>query len=158
MSLIKKAKKDLTEDDKKHLPIEGRIGAVVFARQDTTIYLAFVHDAFGYWTLTKGRLQEKEEPKDAAVRKVKEEIGIDVVVRVILGENEYIASDPDVGMVRRRVTYVLAEAANKVPLILKKTGGLDEAKWFALTDVADLDMYDDIRPLITKAIEMLARS
>ncbi|MDP3989186.1 MAG: transcription antitermination factor NusB [bacterium] len=153
----KKAKKDLTEEEKKQLPLEARAGAVVFARDADMVHLALVHDVFGYWTLSKGKLQDGENPPETAVREVREEIGIAVTIRATLGENEYIAADPQTGMVRRRVTYVLAEAHGKPDLVLKETGGLDDARWFSLEEVVDLDMYDDIRPLITKAIELLAQ-
>ncbi|MDP2669253.1 MAG: transcription antitermination factor NusB [bacterium] len=153
----RKAKKDLTEEEKKELPLEERAGGVVFARDGEDVYLAFVHDVFGHWTLAKGKLEKGETADDAAARKIKEEIGLDVVVRTKLGENEYIAADPDAGMVRRKVTYVLAEAPSKKELKLEETGGLDDARWFSLTEVLDLEMYDDIRPLIATAIEEISK-
>lgn len=38
-----------------------------------------------------------------------------------------------------------------MPLTLEKKGGLDDAKWFLLSEVSSLRMYDDIKPLIEKA-------
>jgi len=72
-----------------------------------------------------------------------------------LGENEYIASDPEVGKKRKHVTYFLAEAPF-VELELEKKGGLDDTQWFKLTDVLDLNFYEDILPTITKALNHLA--
>ena len=154
----KKSKKDLTEEEKKELPLEGRAGGVVYTKTPEGIFFALVHDVFGYWTLSKGKLENDEKPEQTAVREIKEEIDLDVTVVDLLGENEYVASDPKTGLVRRRVTYVLAESPIKKEIKLKETGGLDDAKWFPLAEVADLEMYDDIRPIITKAITKLAQS
>jgi hypothetical protein len=44
-----------------------------------------------------------------------------------------------------------------VDLKLAKTGGLDDAKWFKMSDILDLNFYNDILPLITKAINTLLK-
>ncbi len=138
------------------LPIEKLGGAVVYARADGKIYLALVHDVFGFWTLTKGRIEENENEEEGATREVKEEIGIDVKIGQNVGKNEYIASDPTKGKIRKQVSYFVAEA-EKEELTLKSTGGLDDARWFEADDIVDLKMYDDIVPLITKSIGIIAK-
>ena len=35
------------------------------------------------------------------------------------------------------------------------SGGLDDARWFKLGDILDLNFYNDILPLITKAVNIL---
>lgn len=137
------------------LPKERLVGAVVFARRGSDIYLALVHDVFGRWTLSKGHNKEDEKDEDAIVRKVKEEIGIDVVCQDRLGANEYVASYPEKGKVRKQVSYYLAEA-EYVELRLGESGGLDDAKWFRVNQILDLNFYDDILPIVTNAIKLLA--
>jgi len=41
------------------------------------------------------------------------------------------------------------------PLVLKKSGGLDDAKWFRLPDILDLNFYDDMLPIVTAAVQKL---
>lgn len=142
--------------DYNSLPVEELVGAVVYAREGSEIYLALVHDIFGHWTLSKGRLQEGESLEDGAKRKVQEEMGLSVEVQDTLGENEYIANDPEHGKKRRHATYVLAEGAFE-DLQLKKEGGLDDAQWFPLQRVGDLNFYDDILPVVTNAINLLVQ-
>ena len=57
------------------------------------IEFALVHDVFGYWTLSKGRI-ENENVSDGAKREIAKEIGLDVEVGKELGKNEYVASRP----------------------------------------------------------------
>jgi hypothetical protein len=40
-------------------------------------------------------------------------------------------------------------------LELKKSGGLDDAKWFRLPDILDLNFYDDMLPIVTQAVQRL---
>ncbi|MEX1087520.1 MAG: transcription antitermination factor NusB, partial [Candidatus Paceibacterota bacterium] len=63
-------------DPNAKLPEKTLCGAVVYARDNDKLYLALVHDIFGHWTLSKGRIQEGEEKEDGVKREVKEEIGL----------------------------------------------------------------------------------
>ncbi|MBI3631899.1 MAG: transcription antitermination factor NusB [Candidatus Vogelbacteria bacterium] len=140
--------------DLSKLPIEKLGGAVVYAKEGNTIYLAFVHDVFGFWTLAKGKIDASTPEEEGVAGKILEEIGIKVKVGENIGRNEYVASDPEKGKIRKQVSYFIAEA-QKEDLKLKETGGLDDAKWFEIDDIVDLKMYNDIVPIITKSIEII---
>ncbi len=151
--------KDETSKKKKSVPYEEMpqerlVGAVVYCRKSGELQLALVHDIFGHWTLSKGKLTPEETPEDGVVRKIKEEIGLDVKPVERLGENEYIASDPEVGKKRKHVIYFLAESEH-TPIELAKKGGLDDAKWFPVSQATELNFYDDMLPIVTKAIQKL---
>lgn len=144
---------------KKQIPyeqmhLEQLVGAIVYAVEGTDIYLALVHDIFGHWTLSKGKLLPDEKPEDGVLRKVKEEIGLPGTVEDRLGENEYIANDPEHGKKRRHAQYFLVRSPFD-DLTLKREGGLDDAQWFPLARVGDLNFYDDILPIVTNAITLL---
>ena len=79
-----------------------------------------------------------------------------MTIKEKLGENEYTAKDPERGPIRKRVSYFLGEASFQ-ELKLSSTGGLDDAKWFKLEEIPDLKIYDDILPLITKAIKIITK-
>jgi len=152
----KKKRTNVPDVPYEEMPIERLAGAIVFARDGKKIYVALVHDIFGHWTLSKGHLEEGEITKKGVVRVIKDEIGIDVSVVKQLGENEYVASHPEKGKIRKQVSYFLAEGTY-VDLDLKETGGLDSAQWFPLGDIGTLNFYDDIVPLMTKAIEIITK-
>lgn len=141
-------------EDTKNLPVEKLVGAVVYARDGDDYYLALVHDIFGHWTLSKGKLEENEGLEEAAKRGVKEETGLEIEVEDELGKNEYVASDPKKGRTRKQVTYFLAKAPFK-EIELGTSGGLDDAKWFRMADIVDLNLYDDVLPIFTKAVNLL---
>jgi N utilization substance protein B len=136
------------------MPIIRLAGAVVYTKRNNEIFFAFVHDVFGKWTLSKGKLEDGEDPKAGAKREIKEELGVDIDIEDQLQNNEYVANHPDDGKIRKQVTYFLAIAEMK-DLKLGDSGGLDDAKWFKLQDIQSLNFYDDILPIITKAITIL---
>lgn len=147
----KRRKKDVPFDE---MPIERLSGAVVYAEHEGDMYLALVHDIFGHWTLSKSKVREEESVEEGAVRALQEEIGLTVVIEAELGNNEYVASQPEKGKVRKQVHYFLAQAPYE-DIQLLKTGGLDDARWFKVADILSLNFYEDILPIVTKAVTML---
>jgi N utilization substance protein B len=139
---------------REELPLEKMGGAIVYCKHDGQYYLALVHDVFGRWTLSKGHIEADASPEAGVKRVIKEELGLDATVEGQVGENEYVASHPEKGKVRKHVWFFLATSAFE-PIVLKKSGGLDDAKWFRLQDIIDLNFYDDMLPIVTAAVQKL---
>ena len=144
------------------MPLERLGGAIVYSRHKGDIYLALVHDIFGHWTISKGKIGDSpeianESTEEGTVREIKEELGLNIQLKEKIGENEYIASDPEVGKKRKHVTYFLGETPF-TEITLEQKGGLDDAKWFRLQDVLELNFYDDVLPLVTKEIQQLTQN
>ncbi|MFA7315300.1 MAG: transcription antitermination factor NusB [Candidatus Paceibacterota bacterium] len=146
------------ETDPAKFPIEKKAGAVIFARHNDTISFLFVHDVFGYWTLSKGGVEEGEDVKAGAIREIKEELGITITIKDQLGQNEYIATHPEKGKIRKQVTFFLAEAPYGEVTLYNQSGGLDGVQWFSIDEVPSLKMYDNMVPLLTKAIEIITKA
>jgi len=147
-------KKNSNSASTKDLPQEFLGGAVVYATENDEVYVALVHDVFGHWTLSKGKMDQGEDEKEGTTRKIKEELGLDIKIEEELGSNQYIAYDPEKGKIQKNVKYFLAQSSFK-DLTLEQSGGLDDAKWFRLKDILDLNFYDDIMEIITKAVKIL---
>ncbi len=150
---ISKKKKKIEDIPYEQMPIQNLGGAVVYSRHEGEIYLAFVHDIFGHWTLSKGKIPEGDV-KIGTIAKIKEEMGLDVEIVDDLGDNGYIASDPEKGKLRKHVHYFLAESKYENIKLAQKPG-LDDAKWFKLSDILELNFYNDILPIVTQAITIL---
>src|SRR3989344_3421123 len=61
----KKRPKDVPYEE---MPIEKLGGALVYCRKDDGLYLALVHDIFGYWTLSKGHIEDGETVEEGTAR------------------------------------------------------------------------------------------
>lgn len=134
---------------------ETLAGAVVYNKSGGRLKFALVHDIFGYWTLSKGKLEGDENPEEDAKREINEELGVTIKIEDKLGINEYIAFDPARGKILKSVTYFLGKTEDE-ELKLGDSGGLDDARWFLPENLPDLKIYDDILPFLTKAIQILA--
>jgi len=147
-----KKERDMTPD---HLaPIERLGGAVVYAHALEGVMLAFVHDIFKHWTLSKGKIEPGEDVLAGTRREVHEEMGLDIEIKGKLGENAYITFNKEKKKIKKHVMYFLAES-KYVPLKLEPKGGLDDTRWFPLSEVDKLALYDDLIPLITKGIKII---
>lgn len=153
---VSKRKKLAEPLDLSQLPVELKGGAIVFSKDESgVIRFAMVHDVFGYWTLSKGGINQDLGEIEGTKAKIKEEIGIDIEILEKLGENEYVAFHPENGPVRKHVLYFLARTDYQ-PLTLKENpGGLDDVKWFEMQEINDLTMYDDVTQLMAMAIEKI---
>lgn len=152
-AVVKKKRPDPV--DINQLPIETKAGAVVYGYNNDTLHFAMVHDVFGYWTLAKGSVEEGEDSSETAAREIKEKMGLDADVKEKIGENEYIAHHPEKGKIRKQVQYFLAEAPFDDVTLTSDSGGLDDAKWFAVDEIAELTMYDDVTELLAQSIAKL---
>lgn len=154
--------KEETSKDKKNKDGNGPVltenlgGAVVYAKDGDEIYLALVHDVFGRWTLSKGKIEAGKDLEEGVIEGIKDELGLKVKIKEKLGENEYIAYHPEKGKTRKHVVYYLAESKFQ-DIVREEKGGLDDAKWFKMADILDLNFYNDILPLVTKAINILLK-
>lgn len=150
-------KEETTKDKKKvggPIPTEYLGGAVVYAKVGEDIYVALVHDVFGRWTLSKGHIAGGDDQPAEVAQAIQEELSLAVTVKDKLGTNEYATYHPEKGKIKKNVTYYLAEAPFE-DIKLVNSGGLDDARWFKLGDILDLNFYNDILPLITKAVNIL---
>ena len=149
----KKLFKNVAYED---MPIEKLGGAVVYAKDSAgQIQFAFVHDIFGHWTLPKGHITLEEGDEVGTERVVQKEIGLSIKAGEKLGNNEYIASDPEKGKIRKQVIYYLGQTEFATLTLDKTSGGLNDLRWFPLSEIAELNLYNDILPLVTKAITLL---
>ncbi len=136
------------------LPIEQLVGALVYAKHEGQYYLALLHDVFGHWTLSKGHILESESATDAVMRVVREETGLSGAVENLVGKNEYVASHPEKGKMLKQVSFFLV-CASFADITLKRSGGLDDARWFKMQDILDLNFYDDMLPIVTSGVQVL---
>lgn len=144
--------------DEKNLPTKTLGGAMVYAVEDGRVFVVMAHNIFGYWALIKGKTEEGESSKDAAVRKVREKAGIDISIEDKIDTHEYTTFHTEEGRVKRATTFYLARSFFS-DLELDKGGEgsrvVDGVRWFPIEEIDKLDIYDDLKPVIEKGKEMI---
>ncbi|MCA9352726.1 transcription antitermination factor NusB [Patescibacteria group bacterium] len=150
-------KPKIPEVDYEDMPVDQKGSAVIYSVDEQGIVrIGMVHDVFGYWTLSKGTIEEGEDVRQGTVRVIKEKTNWFITLKEELGNNEYIAYHPERGPVRKNVVYFLAESAYTQPQLEEDPGGIDDIRWFELDEITDLNMYEDVSQMLIKSIGLIA--
>lgn len=122
-------------------------GAVIFykSRQNTKILL--VKNSNGrYWSFPKGHIEDGENEHQTAIREIKEETGLDVVIEKGFREiSEYCPF----GKIRKRVVFFLAQAFTDNVKIQEEE--IDSYIWVDLQQARKMCSYDNDLRIIEKA-------
>ncbi len=126
-------------------------GGLVYHVDDSgEIRFALIKDIFGKWTLSKGKLQQKETAQRGVTRVIQEELGLATTIDEEIGFNSYISYPPE-GPLRKEVVYFLVRARENT-ITLEKKDGLVDAQWFTKDEVSKLKLYKDIQEMIFDAM------
>lgn len=151
-----KENKSMKDIPLENMEIEQKGAAVIYSIDtNNSIRIGMVHDIFGYWTLSKGGIKEGETAKKGTIRAIKEETNWSISIEEKLGENEYIAYPPERGPVRKQVQYFLGKSEYTKPTLEVGSGGLNDVRWFELSEISDLNVYDDVSKMLLRAVKII---
>ena len=112
------------------------------------------------WEVAKGKLERGETPEQAAVREVREEMGVDIdfAIRAPVGQIRYGFMAP--GRLPRLKTvhlYLLDPLSDMGDAFDPATGeGIGEVRWFSVDDAVRAVTHTSLRPLIRRVRRMLS--
>ena len=115
------------------------------------------------WILPGGTVDENESPLTAAVREVKEEMGIRKI-RVVtkLGridwwfrERRQGAHSPRGSLIHKFAYYFLMEVPDRTQLRPQKSELIRAVTWVPLEQALKFSSYKDVRPVLKRAIDIL---
>ena len=135
----------------------------VFVVHKNTVLLR-MHDKYGIWLSVGGHIELDEDPNQAALREVKEEVGLDVELydtREFKEDTEQFTElVAPVSLNRHRISekrehlgliyFAKAESNNVVPEKEK-----DEWRWCTKEDLERMDLQKNVRFYAHKALLML---
>jgi len=130
---------------------EVSAGGIVFFKNNILMLRKFNGD----WVLPKGRVEENETLKDAAVREVSEESKAKVNVIKYLGKINYEFDRTcyeDTLKIYKEVYWYLMMARN-MNCAAQKNEGFKDAEYLPFERALIIARYDDERKIIEKAIE-----
>lgn len=142
----------------RHVPTVSEVsaGGVVMRRRDGRVHVALLkteHSRGEVWVLPKGHveLHRNETLEQAAVREVKEELGIaDVRLKRHLGTTRYHFFTGE-KRIAKTVHYYLMEGKSDA-LHAEAAEGLLEARWVPIRDALRLITYPTDRQIILRAL------
>ena len=107
-----------------------------------------------YWGFPKGHLNAGESSKEAAIREVKEEVGLRVEIIDKIGQSSYIFQ-VNGEKIFKIVTMFLMQA--KKGQILIQDLEIQEAKWLGSEQVLELLSFSNDKKLFQKALEIYGK-
>lgn len=84
------------------------------------------------WELPGGKIENKETSEQAAIREIKEELGITIEIRKKLGEKDFTEGD-----FTMNYTWFLTETIQGIPKVLE-TETFDDFKYFSWNEIEDM--------------------
>ncbi len=156
---IEKIEKEEIDKHKDTVRTELLSGGVVYRQYEGAFQIALLKDAFDRWTLPKGHTETDETAEQTALREIEEELGLkNLKIIKKLGEREYIAHEPEKGVVKRKVMDFLFEALPENELKVENSSGIKEVQWFNLDEISGLKQYQQVKPIIKDVIIFLKQA
>lgn len=129
-------------------------GAVVYKFINDDIYVLLVKHNAGHWSFPKGGVMSGEEEVETAIREIKEETNLDVVIdsnfRFIntYSYKNYLGKD-----VGKDVIYFVGYPV--CDDIVVQTEELSDVKWYKLDNAYNVITYDGDKEVLRKAIDYI---
>lgn len=111
------------------------------------------------WEVAKGKLEIGEAPEQAAIREVREEMGIDVDLRITraLGALRYGFLAPGSLPRLKTVHMYLMSPLGPIPGFRPASGeGIGAVKWFGVEEARAAISHSSLVPVMRRAVELLA--
>lgn len=132
---------------------EESFGIIPLKRFRNQWKLLLVQPHKGWWGIPKGHPDRDENAKEAAVRELFEETGLEIVRYLIdapLKENYHFYSGKV--LIHKTVTYFIAEVQGEVVLQEEELKGF---KWVPLSKASEFATYDETKIVLNKTKELL---
>lgn len=125
---------------------EKSCGAIVFRKYHGNIELLLIkHSNGGHWSFPKGHVELGETEVQTAIREVKEETGVDVLLDVSFRTSVCYCPKKDI---KKNVVYFLGRA--KTYITTPHPQEIAQIKWVEISRVHQLLSYENDRQLVNK--------
>lgn len=130
---------------------EFSAGGIVFNNQSQVLLTQ--HSSNHYWGFPKGHVDPGQNIKEAALREVKEEGGVEAEVIEKVGDSKYVYTHPETGeKIFKVVTIFLMKYFSGDPQ--DHDWEVEEAKWFTPEEALKTLSFSNDKTLLKKALEL----
>ena len=125
-------------------------GAIVYTKKDNKVNYLISKDFHNNWGFPKGHLENDETEIEAAIREIKEEVGVDVSLNASFKETlEYIMPNG----INKKSIYFLACFENQIPK--RQLEEVQEIKILPYDKARQLLTFDNMKEVLDKANKIL---
>jgi 8-oxo-dGTP pyrophosphatase MutT (NUDIX family) len=132
---------------------EFSAGGIVVRRRGKGFEVLLIKDSYGRWTWPKGHINQDESSQDAALREIKEEVGLANMHTIAkVGRSNYFFHFKG-ELIFKTVFFFLLEA-NRQEQIKIQTEEIRGARWFKPEVALKTVEYKGAKELLEKAIKI----
>ena len=137
--------------------VEQSAGGVVVRFFEGRPHVLLIRDPYGRWGLPKGHLEEGEGSKEAALREVEEETGLDdLELGADLGEIDWRFRARRMLIHKFCRFYLMRSMLSKARPELSE--GITECRWLPADEALTTISYENTRAVVSRGIECLSGS
>ncbi len=126
---------------------EKSCGAIVYRKHHGNLEILLIkHINSGHWSFPKGHVEEGESEMETAVREIKEETGIDVIIDPTFRETVSYYPKKDI---QKIVVYFIAKAKNYE--LNPQEAEIADIKWVDVGCANSILTYDNDKTIVNKA-------
>jgi 8-oxo-dGTP pyrophosphatase MutT (NUDIX family) len=126
---------------------EKSCGAIVYRKYHGNLEVLLIkHINSGHWSFPKGHVEKGETEIETAMREIKEETSIDVLIDPTFREIVSYSPRRDI---HKEVVYFIARARNTD--FIPQKGEVAQAKWVDINIVGNILTYDNDKNIINRA-------
>ena len=110
--------------------------------------------------IPKGKIKRHERLREAAIREVREETGLQSPIRAggPLGLVDYLFVADDGCLYFKTVHYFLLESEDGGALKPRTEEGISDARWFPASNAWEIVSFPNLRPILRRAAESAGES
>lgn len=134
--------------------IERSAGGVVVRKEDEGVRVLLIRDPYRKWGLPKGHLEQGEGTREAALREVHEETGLDdLELGADLGEIDWTFRKGGTPIHKYCRFYLMESAEGEARPEVSE--GISECRWLPVEEALRLISYDNARAILVRAAERM---
>lgn len=132
---------------------EFSAGGIIIRKKGRDFEVLLIKDSYGRWTWPKGKIDQSERSQDAAVREIKEEVGLNNI-RLLekIGRSNYFFRLRG-ELIFKTVFFFLVEATTNEKIKVQRSE-IQDARWFKLKQALEAVEYKGAKELLEKAIKI----
>lgn len=124
---------------------EKSVGAVIYQKQNDTMYVLLVKHTASHWGFPKGHMKDGETEVETAIRKIKEETNLDATINQTFRETTHYESAPGV---QKEVVYFAATPNSENLLSVHEDVAL--LGFYSYLDAKNMITYPSDREVLEK--------
>ena len=132
------------------MKFEKSCGAIIFRKENNIIETLLIRMIGGHWSYPKGHVEKDETEVETALREIKEETNLEVILDTRFREITTYSPKPDV---LKDVIYFIGFA--KTTNVLVQETEVSEYMWIDIKDAINYITFDEDKKIFKKALRFI---